>query len=321
MAAKYSIFPPQTYSRLFRPWDGKTQQDSTITSTTMQTQQSSASLVCPKLEIDNKFDASDDVIEKMLVKDMSACDELSKSSSKPHTPTKASDSVANMANRSAHHKLDMRHISPLHQMTSFFPATPQFVSPATVAPPVPTYQDLLLSNVPYCVDPFVIEQEYTRVLAEEAQIKLMTARKQRPKKFKCPYCDVAFSNNGQLKGHIRIHTGELSKEIIFHKIGTLLLANKSGFELKINFKAKALNSMQYYPEEKHSLCAICNKFVLFQANDHSNVMSQTAAKHSPETRSSRDTSASTLDTDHSHAQHVVNASDGAITSKSTQGKR
>ncbi|XP_025018651.1 zinc finger protein 354A [Tetranychus urticae] len=33
-------------------------------------------------------------------------------------------------------------------------------------------------------------------------------KKQRPKRFKCVHCDVSFSNNGQLKGHIRIHTGE-----------------------------------------------------------------------------------------------------------------
>lgn len=32
-------------------------------------------------------------------------------------------------------------------------------------------------------------------------------KKLRPKKFKCEYCNVAFSNNGQLKGHVRIHTG------------------------------------------------------------------------------------------------------------------
>lgn len=31
--------------------------------------------------------------------------------------------------------------------------------------------------------------------------------KVRPKKYRCPYCHVAFSNNGQLKGHVRIHTG------------------------------------------------------------------------------------------------------------------
>lgn len=35
-------------------------------------------------------------------------------------------------------------------------------------------------------------------------------KKQRPKKFQCPHCRVSFTNNGQLKGHIRIHTGKWS---------------------------------------------------------------------------------------------------------------
>lgn len=34
------------------------------------------------------------------------------------------------------------------------------------------------------------------------------ARKYRPKNFQCPVCGMAFSNNGQLKNHVRIHTGE-----------------------------------------------------------------------------------------------------------------
>ncbi|XP_019868296.2 zinc finger and SCAN domain-containing protein 2 [Aethina tumida] len=51
-------------------------------------------------------------------------------------------------------------------------------------------------------------EEYNRILTQEQQQKLIQARKQRPKKYKCPHCDVGFSNNGQLKGHIRIHTGE-----------------------------------------------------------------------------------------------------------------
>ncbi|XP_048268519.1 neurotrophin receptor-interacting factor homolog isoform X2 [Bombus terrestris] len=33
-------------------------------------------------------------------------------------------------------------------------------------------------------------------------------KKLRSKRFRCEHCNVAFSNNGQLKGHIRIHTGE-----------------------------------------------------------------------------------------------------------------
>lgn len=36
----------------------------------------------------------------------------------------------------------------------------------------------------------------------------MQQKKQRPKRFQCPHCQVSFSNNGQLKGHIRIHTGK-----------------------------------------------------------------------------------------------------------------
>lgn len=51
-------------------------------------------------------------------------------------------------------------------------------------------------------------EEYARVLSQEHEAKLLAAKKQRPKKHKCPHCDVGFSNNGQLKGHIRIHTGK-----------------------------------------------------------------------------------------------------------------
>lgn len=33
-------------------------------------------------------------------------------------------------------------------------------------------------------------------------------RRQRPKRFHCPHCHIAFSNQGQLRGHVRTHTGE-----------------------------------------------------------------------------------------------------------------
>ena len=41
------------------------------------------------------------------------------------------------------------------------------------------------------------------------QIDKNQTKKPRPKRFRCPHCDIAFSNNGQLKGHIRTHTGRL----------------------------------------------------------------------------------------------------------------
>ncbi|XP_072759672.1 uncharacterized protein [Anoplolepis gracilipes] len=51
-----------------------------------------------------------------------------------------------------------------------------------------------------------MEEAVQIVHRQDAVAKQM--KKMRPKKFRCQYCDVAFSNNGQLKGHIRIHTGE-----------------------------------------------------------------------------------------------------------------
>lgn len=47
-------------------------------------------------------------------------------------------------------------------------------------------------------------------------------KRQRPKRFHCPHCQVAFSNNGQLRGHIRIHTGQwpLRVSTIFFAIAT-----------------------------------------------------------------------------------------------------
>lgn len=217
--------PPQTYSRLFRPWDGKTQQDSTITSTTMQLKQPMAiASMSPKLVIDGKIDCCDKMSEKIPINDV------------PMDCAKSITTIGEQAafvNRLAlHTKLDAPPVPPLQpQVTGFFPTAPFFAQPPTApvsaaaaaataaaaaaaAAAATTYPDLMLPNLPFMgVDPFLMEQEYARVLAEEAQVKMMTARKQRPKKFKCPHCDVAFSNNGQLKGHIRIHTGEFPEKI------------------------------------------------------------------------------------------------------------
>ncbi|XP_046994331.1 zinc finger protein 468-like [Schistocerca americana] len=55
-----------------------------------------------------------------------------------------------------------------------------------------------------------MEQYFCKVVTymSEAHLQQQQQRKLRPKKHRCPHCHVAFSNNGQLRGHVRIHTGE-----------------------------------------------------------------------------------------------------------------
>lgn len=57
-----------------------------------------------------------------------------------------------------------------------------------------------------------MEEAVHMVHQQDAVAKQM--KKMRPKKFRCQYCDVAFSNNGQLKGHVRIHTGQFEALIL-----------------------------------------------------------------------------------------------------------
>ena len=54
---------------------------------------------------------------------------------------------------------------------------------------------------------------FDKSMVPDSQNRRDKQKKQRPKRFQCPHCQVSFSNNGQLKGHIRIHTG---KRLIFY---------------------------------------------------------------------------------------------------------
>lgn len=87
----------------------------------------------------------------------------------------------------------------LDQSLGVVPTDPLLVQSLGVVPTDPILLDSMAQGYAF--------EEYARVLNQEHQAKLLAAKKQRPKKYKCPHCNVGFSNNGQLKGHIRIHTG------------------------------------------------------------------------------------------------------------------
>ena len=63
-----------------------------------------------------------------------------------------------------------------------------------------------VAHIPQELYGSTVQQAVEMIHRQDVAAKQM--KKLRPKKFRCEYCDVAFSNNGQLKGHIRIHTGE-----------------------------------------------------------------------------------------------------------------
>lgn len=114
-------------------------------------------------------------------------------------------------------------------------------SPSYPAPASTLNQNHMSLRMPFAVQPFqtpmdpfpvpnnmIAYPEQTRfmtdmyasqldgVFLEAAASSVMMGRswklhqkKQRPKRFQCPHCQVSFSNNGQLRGHVRIHTGLL----------------------------------------------------------------------------------------------------------------
>lgn len=178
----YEVKTESKCNRLFRPWDSMTcctdnSQDSTVSTTTLEDVQEHKKyddLKTSSTKTDSNKEGFRPLNKKPLIIQNTECTSIMSSK---HPQQGYLDPYSGV------------HTDPANLLHSLS---------------VPHTDPLLLESM---VQGFALE-EYARVLNQEHQAKLLAAKKQRPKKYKCPHCDVGFSNNGQLKGHIRIHTGE-----------------------------------------------------------------------------------------------------------------
>ncbi|KAG8237627.1 hypothetical protein J437_LFUL017703 [Ladona fulva] len=91
------------------------------------------------------------------------------------------------------------------------------------------------------------------------------AKKQRPKKYRCPHCQVAFSNNGQLRGHIRIHTGERPFHCEYEGCGKAFTRNE-----------ELTRHRRIHSGQRPFACPLCDK--RFGRKDH---LKKHARTHAP----------------------------------------
>ena len=100
--------------------------------------------------------------------------------------------------------------------SSMSPAvTPQPIHPLTIAMRGLVPDTCLPSHVSLsdtCLPSHVSHMMQVRAVHQLQELQMAVAsvavdKKIRPKKYKCDKCNACFSNNGQLRGHVRIHTG------------------------------------------------------------------------------------------------------------------
>ncbi|KZS20114.1 putative Zinc finger protein 740 [Daphnia magna] len=122
-----------------------------------------------------------------------------------------------------------------------------------------------------------------------------SGKKQRPKRFRCPHCQVAFSNNGQLKGHVRSHTGERPFKCDEESCGKTFTRNE-----------ELTRHKRIHTGLRPFACAVCSK--RFGRRDHLKKHSRIHQRppHSATQQHGLDASSCSQDLQHHHSPHAHN---------------
>lgn len=296
--------PPQTFARLFRPWEIDTSAEAegpleaaeaespaqnSDTSTLNGNITAKASANLSSGESDPECDSSSSSCSKT-----SSCEESfnksddknnlsmtnSSSSSSSNSPATTNYGATVQAPYTNAYFYGSMEAGAPHFATRFQPPNVSYMLPsatnlyyAAAAAAVAANNDIHPAGpgvyaLNSCAFNFM-DREYARVMVEEAQLKAANARKQRPKKFKCTLCNVAFSNNGQLKGHIRIHTGERPFKCDFETCEKTFTRNE-----ELTRHKRIHTGLKPYP------CPVCGK--CFGRRDH---LSKHLKTHMPKSSS------------------------------------